>query len=163
MKEKLKEWDIEVKTPYSAQNLQPAPDLVIVGNAIRKDNPEATYVRERNIPYLSFPNALGTLFLEKQKSTIAFERDAERLFPTQVFHARFVKTLNVFENRVHFETICGRIEFLSRYGFGHDGKTYQSRYFVFVRRVQCAQREDGTADLAVGRHDVGGEIGRAHV
>lgn len=34
---------------YDAAHLSPAPDLVVVGNAIRKDNPEAIAVAERNL------------------------------------------------------------------------------------------------------------------
>ena len=38
-----------------------APDLVIIGNAISKDNPEAREVMERNIPYMSMPQAVNRL------------------------------------------------------------------------------------------------------
>ncbi len=47
MKEKLAEWGITYRTPYDDKNLTDAPDLVIVGNVIRKDNPEAVAVREK--------------------------------------------------------------------------------------------------------------------
>jgi tRNA-guanine transglycosylase/UDP-N-acetylmuramate:L-alanyl-gamma-D-glutamyl-meso-diaminopimelate ligase len=40
------------------------PDLVIIGNVIRADNPEARYVVSRGIPHLSFPEALSLLFLD---------------------------------------------------------------------------------------------------
>jgi UDP-N-acetylmuramate: L-alanyl-gamma-D-glutamyl-meso-diaminopimelate ligase len=40
-----------------------APDLVIVGNVIRRVNPEAAAVRERGLPQMSFPAALGSFFL----------------------------------------------------------------------------------------------------
>ena len=51
-------------TPYGPGNLEAAkPDLVVVGNVIRRVNPEATAVRERGLPAMSFPAAFGALFL----------------------------------------------------------------------------------------------------
>ncbi len=35
------------------------PDLVIIGNAISRDNPEAVAVMERGIPYMSMPQAVN--------------------------------------------------------------------------------------------------------
>ena len=62
MSDMLASWEIEVFTPYSAENIERAkPDLVIIGNVIRRENPEATEVRERGIPQMSFPAAFGSL------------------------------------------------------------------------------------------------------
>ena len=62
MSDMLASWDIEVFTPYSAENIAKArPDLVIIGNVIRRANPEATAVRELGIPQMSFPAAFGAL------------------------------------------------------------------------------------------------------
>ncbi len=62
MSDMLASWEIEVFTPYSADNIDRArPDLVIIGNVIRRENPEATVVRERRIPQMSFPAAFGSL------------------------------------------------------------------------------------------------------
>jgi UDP-N-acetylmuramate: L-alanyl-gamma-D-glutamyl-meso-diaminopimelate ligase len=64
MSDMLRAWGIEVFTPYAPENLDRAkPDLVIIGNVIRRVNPEATAVRERGIPQTSFPAALGALVL----------------------------------------------------------------------------------------------------
>ena len=41
---------IEVKSGYCPENLTPQPDLVVVGNTIRKTNPEAIALAERHIP-----------------------------------------------------------------------------------------------------------------
>lgn len=71
MKEKLAEWDIHYKTPYQKENLSPPPDLVIVGNVIRKDNPEAEDMRARDLAYESFPSALHKLFLATATSLVA--------------------------------------------------------------------------------------------
>jgi UDP-N-acetylmuramate: L-alanyl-gamma-D-glutamyl-meso-diaminopimelate ligase len=67
----LKAWGIRALTPYSPQNLDEAkPDLVIIGNVIRRVNPEATAVRERRLPSMSFPAALGSLFLKDRHSVV---------------------------------------------------------------------------------------------
>lgn len=55
---------IPVFSPYRAENLvQFAPDLVIVGNAISRGNPEAQQLLQSGIPYLSMPQALNRFFL----------------------------------------------------------------------------------------------------
>jgi UDP-N-acetylmuramate: L-alanyl-gamma-D-glutamyl-meso-diaminopimelate ligase len=51
MSDMLRDWGIDVFTPYSAENIGRAePDLVIIGNVIRRVNPEATAVREQRLP-----------------------------------------------------------------------------------------------------------------
>jgi UDP-N-acetylmuramate: L-alanyl-gamma-D-glutamyl-meso-diaminopimelate ligase len=64
MSDKLAEWRIQTYTPYAAANLEAArPDLAVVGNVIRAENPEAKALRRRGIPHMSFPEALEELFL----------------------------------------------------------------------------------------------------
>jgi UDP-N-acetylmuramate: L-alanyl-gamma-D-glutamyl-meso-diaminopimelate ligase len=64
MSEMLRAWGIDVLTPYRPENLDATrPDLVVVGNVIRRVNPEATAARERGLPQMSFPAAFGSLFL----------------------------------------------------------------------------------------------------
>ena len=71
MSDMLREWGIEVFTPYSASNLDRAnPDLVIIGNVIRRVNVEATAVRERRIPQMSFPAAFGSLIAAGKHSVV---------------------------------------------------------------------------------------------
>jgi UDP-N-acetylmuramate: L-alanyl-gamma-D-glutamyl-meso-diaminopimelate ligase len=71
MSDMLREWGIPVLTPYSAENIDRArPDLVIIGNVIRRVNPEATAVRERRIPQMSFPAAMGALVLADRHSIV---------------------------------------------------------------------------------------------
>jgi UDP-N-acetylmuramate: L-alanyl-gamma-D-glutamyl-meso-diaminopimelate ligase len=56
---------------YRAENLERRlPDVVVVGNVIRRDNPEAQYVLEHNIPYVSMPEAISRFFLEDHKSMV---------------------------------------------------------------------------------------------
>jgi UDP-N-acetylmuramate: L-alanyl-gamma-D-glutamyl-meso-diaminopimelate ligase len=71
MSDMLKAWGIEAMAPYAPQNLDRArPDLVIVGNVIRRVNPEATEARARGVKQMSFPAALGSLFLETRHSIV---------------------------------------------------------------------------------------------
>jgi UDP-N-acetylmuramate: L-alanyl-gamma-D-glutamyl-meso-diaminopimelate ligase len=64
MSDMLRAWGIQVLTPYRPENLDLAnPDLVVVGNVIRRVNSEATAARERRLPQMSFPAAFGSLFL----------------------------------------------------------------------------------------------------
>jgi UDP-N-acetylmuramate: L-alanyl-gamma-D-glutamyl-meso-diaminopimelate ligase len=71
MSDMLRAWGVEVMTPYRAENIDAArPDLVIIGNVIRRVNPEATAVRERAIPQMSFPAAFGALVLASKHSIV---------------------------------------------------------------------------------------------
>jgi UDP-N-acetylmuramate: L-alanyl-gamma-D-glutamyl-meso-diaminopimelate ligase len=71
MSEMLAAWDIEVFTPYSAENIERAsPDLAIIGNVIRRDNPEASAIRERRIAQMSFPAAFGSLVCRGRHSVV---------------------------------------------------------------------------------------------
>ncbi|MBI5844729.1 MAG: UDP-N-acetylmuramate:L-alanyl-gamma-D-glutamyl-meso-diaminopimelate ligase [Deltaproteobacteria bacterium] len=58
----LEKKGIPVAQGYSAKNLEPAPDLVVLGNALSRDNPESVAVRENGLYYVSFPQALNELF-----------------------------------------------------------------------------------------------------
>lgn len=66
----LKEIDITPCDGYSMQNLEPRPDLVIVGNVIPKMNPEAQALAKAQIPYLSFPQALAHFFIQSRTSLV---------------------------------------------------------------------------------------------
>lgn len=71
MSDMLVQWGVDVMTPYSAENLGRAkPDLVVIGNVIRRENPEATAVRESGAPQMSFPAAMGSLILDGRHSVV---------------------------------------------------------------------------------------------
>lgn len=55
---------------YRAENVDPAPDLVVVGNAIRKDNVEAAAVRERGLRATSMSGALREVFLPGRRPLV---------------------------------------------------------------------------------------------
>jgi len=58
----LEEWGIPVHSGFRPEHvLDPHPDLVVIGNAVRPDNPEARAAIDEGLPYLSFPDALYQL------------------------------------------------------------------------------------------------------
>ncbi|HZU41701.1 MAG TPA: UDP-N-acetylmuramate:L-alanyl-gamma-D-glutamyl-meso-diaminopimelate ligase [Terriglobales bacterium] len=54
---------VPVKQPYAAANLEPRPDLVIIGNAISRGNVELERVLDERIPFRSLPQILYEEFL----------------------------------------------------------------------------------------------------
>ncbi|HCP44538.1 MAG TPA: UDP-N-acetylmuramate dehydrogenase [Deltaproteobacteria bacterium] len=63
MSDQLEAAGIPLMEGYRAENLAAKPDLVVVGNVIRRDNPEAEALRALDLHYASFPETLSTLFL----------------------------------------------------------------------------------------------------
>jgi UDP-N-acetylmuramate: L-alanyl-gamma-D-glutamyl-meso-diaminopimelate ligase len=59
----LGEMGIPVAQPFDPRNLSPRPDLVIVGNAISRGNPELEYLLDERIPFCSLPQILHDEFL----------------------------------------------------------------------------------------------------
>ena len=53
---------VPVAKGYRAENLEPRPDIVVMGNTIPAKNPEAIAVRLQGIPTISLPEALASLF-----------------------------------------------------------------------------------------------------
>src|ERR1700722_12616402 len=54
---------IPVAQPFAADNLKPAPDLVVVGNAISRGDAELEYILDQRIPFCSMPQILHDEFL----------------------------------------------------------------------------------------------------
>ena len=63
MSDFLASLNIRAAQPYAAQNLDPRPDLVIVGNAISRGNPELERVLNDRIPFQSMAQVLYDEFL----------------------------------------------------------------------------------------------------
>jgi UDP-N-acetylmuramate: L-alanyl-gamma-D-glutamyl-meso-diaminopimelate ligase len=70
MSQFLEDLSIPVLEGYRAENLHPAPDLVIVGNVITKLNHEAIELSRLGIPYLSLPQALQAFAMKGKKSIV---------------------------------------------------------------------------------------------
>ena len=59
----LEELRIPVAQPFDARNLEPRPDLIVVGNAISRGNVELEQVLDQRIPFCSLPQLLHEEFL----------------------------------------------------------------------------------------------------
>ena len=66
----LQNYGIEVKPGYKAENVPQSADLVIIGNAVSRNNPEVKAAMEKNLPFTSFPEALGQFFLDDYQSLV---------------------------------------------------------------------------------------------
>jgi len=55
---------------FSAANLDPAPDIVVLGNALSRGNPEVEAVLDNKIPYRSLPQVLEEFFLPGHDSLV---------------------------------------------------------------------------------------------
>ena len=63
---------IPVAQPFSEANLQPSPDLVVVGNAISRGNVELEFVLDQRIPFQSMAQLLHDEFLTgKERLVVA--------------------------------------------------------------------------------------------
>ena len=55
---------------YREENLKPAPDLAVIGNAISRGNPELEYILDEKIPYCSMPQILEKYFIPGHTSIV---------------------------------------------------------------------------------------------
>ena len=56
--------------PYAEANLDPAPDLVVIGNALSRGNPEVERVLDERIPFTSMAALLREEFLNGRESLV---------------------------------------------------------------------------------------------
>lgn len=66
----LAERKIEVMTGYAEQHLAHKPDLVVIGNAISRGNPEAEAVLDKKMRYCSLPELLKEYFIRGKRSLV---------------------------------------------------------------------------------------------
>ncbi|MDX1386502.1 MAG: Mur ligase domain-containing protein, partial [bacterium] len=66
----LEEMQIPVRCPYDPKNLDPPPDLVVIGNVISRGNPEAEAVLDRGLNYESMPEVVRKFFLQGKTSLV---------------------------------------------------------------------------------------------
>ncbi len=55
---------------FDAANLDPAPDIAVIGNALSRGNPEIEYILDKKIPYRSLPQTLEEFFLPGHDSLV---------------------------------------------------------------------------------------------
>lgn len=70
MSTQLEKIGIPIQSGFKKENLQPRPDLVIVGNVVSKTNPEAEALLASDIPYTSLPKAMGEFVIANRESFV---------------------------------------------------------------------------------------------
>jgi UDP-N-acetylmuramate: L-alanyl-gamma-D-glutamyl-meso-diaminopimelate ligase len=70
MSDLLRKLGIPVHEPYAEANLDPRPDLVIVGNALSRGNVELEYVLDQRIPFSSLAATIHEEFLPGRESLV---------------------------------------------------------------------------------------------
>jgi len=70
MSDQLEAAGIQLQQGYLAEHLDPAPDLVVMGNAMSRGNPAVEYVLNKGLPYVSGPQWLAD-FVLKDKWVLA--------------------------------------------------------------------------------------------
>lgn len=70
MSDVLRSAGIEIQEGFDPAHLDPHPDLVIVGNAVPRENPEALRVEQDALPKMSFPEAVAEFFIGDRKSLV---------------------------------------------------------------------------------------------
>lgn len=64
MSDQLADAGINLQEGYLAEHLDPAPDLVVMGNAMSRGNPAVEYVLNKGLPYVSGPQWLADNVLQ---------------------------------------------------------------------------------------------------
>jgi UDP-N-acetylmuramate: L-alanyl-gamma-D-glutamyl-meso-diaminopimelate ligase len=67
----LAEKGIAVTEGFHGANLDPRPDLVVVGNVVSLGNPEVTRMLEMGLPFLSMPQAVNRFAAQGKKRLVA--------------------------------------------------------------------------------------------
>ena len=70
MSDFLAEQNIPVVDGFDPKNLDPAPDLVVVGNVISRGNVEIEEILDQHIPYISLPDALREFLIRGKRSIV---------------------------------------------------------------------------------------------
>ncbi len=70
MSEVLPGLGIEVSSPYRPDNLPADLDLVVVGNALSRGNPELEEMLDRNLPYASMAEVIKEVFIRGNRSVV---------------------------------------------------------------------------------------------
>ena len=70
MSTQLQDLGIPIMEGYRAENLESAPDLVIVGNVITRKHEEAVALLASDIPYTSLPEAMGQFVIGERESFV---------------------------------------------------------------------------------------------
>ena len=70
MSEFLSGKGIDIKEGFHEQNVDYGPDLVVVGNAVSKDNPDVIGMRRKDLYFCSMPQAVNRLIMQGKKALV---------------------------------------------------------------------------------------------
>lgn len=70
MSDLLSSLGIPILEPYSESNLDPPPDLVVIGNALSRGNPEVECVLDKRMPFTSMAALVREEFLKGRESLV---------------------------------------------------------------------------------------------
>ena len=70
MSDLLREHSIPVREGFSLVHLEPRPDLVVLGNALSRGNPEVEAALAQSIPYISMAELLKEFFIRGRTSLV---------------------------------------------------------------------------------------------
>ncbi len=70
MSTQLHDRGIPLHEGFKAAHLQPRPDLVVVGNAVSRGNPEAEAAEQAGVPIMSFPQALAHFLIGERHAVV---------------------------------------------------------------------------------------------
>lgn len=66
----LEDLGVEIREGFTPDHLG-NPDLVIIGNAVSRGNPEVEAILNRRLPYMSLPEVLRDFFIRNKRSIVA--------------------------------------------------------------------------------------------
>jgi len=66
----LRQKGIEIMDGFRAQHLEGAPDLVVVGNAVTRENPEVKQMQHLGVAFCSLPQALNRFVADGKKTLL---------------------------------------------------------------------------------------------
>ncbi len=69
MSDYLENLGVEINT-FSVDNLQPRPDLCLIGNAMSRGNEEVEYILDHDLPYMSGPEFVGRYILPDRHAAV---------------------------------------------------------------------------------------------
>jgi len=70
MSDLLAEAGVAIMTGFSPDNLDPAPDLVVIGNRMSRGNDEVEAALDRKLPYISLPELLKRELIQGRSSVV---------------------------------------------------------------------------------------------
>jgi UDP-N-acetylmuramate: L-alanyl-gamma-D-glutamyl-meso-diaminopimelate ligase len=70
MSTQLEELGIRILSPYAEENIPPDVDLVVIGNALSRGNPEVEAVLDRRLRYTSLPALVAEELLRPRRSLV---------------------------------------------------------------------------------------------